>query len=82
MNAAVLPTSPTARVGHNTELGTPTDADPSDDIIVSRRQYTLSYNASHGDPNWVSWNLDATHKGSRAALRLLLGGSARSRRPA
>jgi DNA/RNA endonuclease G (NUC1) len=62
--ASVLPVSPTARVGHNTELGTPTDADPSDDIIISRRQYTLSYNASHGDPNWVSWNLDASHKGT------------------
>lgn len=59
-----LPVSPTARVGHNTELGIPTDADPSDDIIIARRQYTLSFNASHGDPNWVSWNLDASHKGT------------------
>lgn len=64
INAAVLSTSATARVGHNTELGTPSDADPSDDIIIARRQYTLSYNASHGGPNWVSWNLDATHKGT------------------
>ena len=30
-----------ARVGHNTELGTPTDKDPSDDIIISRRHYTF-----------------------------------------
>jgi DNA/RNA endonuclease G (NUC1) len=64
VTAAVLPTSPTARVGHNTDLGTPTDADPTDDIIIARRQYTLSYNASHGGPNWVSWNLDASHKGT------------------
>jgi len=54
------------RVGHNTELGAPRDADPNDDIIIARRQYTLSYNASHGDPNWVSWNLDASHKGNSA----------------
>ena len=60
----VAPVSPSARVGHNTELGTPTDADPSDDIIIARRQYTLSYNASRGGPNWVSWNLDASHQGT------------------
>jgi len=62
--AGVEATSPSARVGHNTELGVPTDADPSNDLIVTRRQYTLSYNPEHGGPNWVSWNLDATHKGS------------------
>jgi DNA/RNA endonuclease G (NUC1) len=66
VTAAVLPTSPTARVGHNTDLGIPADADASDDIIISRRQYTLSYNPNHGDPNWVSWNLDASHKGTAA----------------
>jgi DNA/RNA endonuclease G (NUC1) len=64
VNAAVLPTAANARVGHNTELGTPADADPSDEFIIARRQYTLSYSAAHGGPNWVSWNLDATHKGS------------------
>ena len=52
-----------ARSGHNTELGTPTDADPSDDVIIARRNYTLSYNVNHGGPNWVSWNLDVSHKG-------------------
>ena len=57
-------TSPTARVGHNTDLGVPTDLDPSDDLLISRRQYTLSYNARRVGPNWVSWNLDASHKGS------------------
>ena len=57
-------TSPSARVGHNTELGTPADADPSDDVIIARRQYTISYNPARGGPNWVSWNLDLSHKGS------------------
>jgi DNA/RNA endonuclease G (NUC1) len=58
------PTNPNARTGHNTELGTPTDADASDDIIIARRQYTTSYNPRRGVTNWVSWNLDASHKGS------------------
>jgi DNA/RNA endonuclease G (NUC1) len=58
----VMPVGANARVGHNTELGIPTDADPSDDVIIARRQYTLSYNVAHGGPNWVSWNLDDSHK--------------------
>lgn len=53
-----------ARIGHNTDLGVPVDGNPSDDIIIARRQYTISYNPNRGDPNWVSWNLDATHTGS------------------
>ncbi|WP_373067730.1 DNA/RNA non-specific endonuclease [Gemmatimonas sp.] len=57
-------TSPTVRIGHNTDLGVPTDVDPSDDLLITRRQYTLSYNARRVGPNWVSWNLDASHKGS------------------
>ena len=57
-------TSPTARSGHNTDLGIPTDLDQSDDLLITRRQYTLSYNARRGGPNWVSWNLDASHKGT------------------
>ena len=56
--------SATARSGHNTEFGIPVDGDSTDDIIITRKQYTMSYNATHGGPNWVSWNLDATHLGS------------------
>ena len=56
--------SASARLGHNTDLGVPTDADPSDDVLINRRQYTLSYNPRRAGPNWVSWNLDASHKGS------------------
>jgi endonuclease G len=52
-----------ARIGHNTDLGVPADGNPSDDIIIARRQYTISYNPNRGDPNWVSWNLDASHTG-------------------
>ena len=49
------------RLGHNTEFGEPTDADQSDDFLIHRKQYTVSYNKGHGGANWVSWNLDASH---------------------
>ncbi len=57
------PVAADARKGHNTELGVPTDADPIDDLIIARRQYTTSYNPRRGVTNWVSWNLDASHRG-------------------
>ncbi|MEP6491091.1 MAG: DNA/RNA non-specific endonuclease [bacterium] len=56
--------SATARSGHNTEFGVPKDGTPNDDIIIARKQYTISYNPTHAGPNWVSWNLDATHLGT------------------
>ena len=52
------------RLGHNTEFGEPKDADPSDDFLIRRAQYTVSYNPTRGGANWVSWNLDASHVGS------------------
>jgi endonuclease G len=39
-------------------MGAPVDADPSDDYLIVRPQYALSYNKNRNDPNWVSWNLD------------------------
>jgi DNA/RNA endonuclease G (NUC1) len=54
------------RTGFNTALGLPTDDDPSDDVIIARRQYTLSYNPRRGVANWSAWNLDATHTGGSA----------------
>lgn len=54
-----------ARVGHNTEFGVPADADASNDVIIAREQYILSYNPQRGGPNWVSWDLSATHLGTR-----------------
>lgn len=53
----------TAVYRNNVEFGTPTDADASDDYIISRPQYTLSYNRNRNDPNWVSWNLNASQFG-------------------
>ena len=45
-------------------FGTPTDADESNDLILTKPQYVLSYNASRGGPNWVSWNLNGTQFGA------------------
>jgi DNA/RNA endonuclease G (NUC1) len=56
--------STTARYAGNAELGEPADADPSDDFIVRHAQYTASYNPNRGTPNWVSYDLEATHFGA------------------
>jgi DNA/RNA endonuclease G (NUC1) len=79
ITTGVMAVSPNARVGHNTELGVPKDADPSDDIIIARRQYTLSYNVAHGGPNWVSWNLDATHQGGASRCNCMTADTALTR---
>jgi DNA/RNA endonuclease G (NUC1) len=55
--------STTAQYAGNTEFGEPTDADPSDDFLVRHTQYTASFNKNRGTPNWVSYDLDATHFG-------------------
>ena len=48
----------------NAEFGEPTDSDPSDDFIVHHEQFTASYNPTRGEPNWVSYDLDAAHFGA------------------
>ena len=55
--------SATAVYAGNAAFGVPADADPSDDVIVEYDQYTASYNRNRGTPNWVSYNLEATHFG-------------------
>ena len=42
----------------HTELGIPKDADTSDDYLIIRPQYALSYNKNLNVANWVSWNLN------------------------
>jgi DNA/RNA endonuclease G (NUC1) len=56
--------STTAQYGGNAEFGEPTDADSSDDYVVRYPQYTASYNPNRGTPNWVAYDLDATHFGA------------------
>ena len=47
----------------NTEFGVPGDGDVSDDFIITHPQFTSSFNKNLGTPNWVSYNLEATHFG-------------------
>ncbi len=50
----------TATFADNAEFGRPTAASTTnfDDLLIARTTYTLSYNASRGTPNWVSYELD------------------------
>jgi endonuclease G len=43
--------------------GYPIDSDKSDDYIIERNQYILSYNPKLNVPNWVAWQLNATWYG-------------------
>lgn len=56
--------STTALYANNTEFGVPTDADPSDDFIIKRPEYTISYSPVRNTPNWVAYEIDPTHFGS------------------
>ncbi|MCK9480764.1 MAG: DNA/RNA non-specific endonuclease [Bacteroidia bacterium] len=40
--------------------GIPYDSDSSDDFLIFRSQYAISYNPRKGVPNWASWYLDST----------------------
>jgi DNA/RNA endonuclease G (NUC1) len=55
----------TAAYGNNVEFGVPSDLDPADDILVARAEFTASWSPTRGTPNWVSYNLEATHIGSQ-----------------
>ncbi|HET7613665.1 MAG TPA: DNA/RNA non-specific endonuclease [Gemmatimonadaceae bacterium] len=54
----------TADYRGNTEFGIPTDGNASDDFIITRDQYTISYNQNRNTPNWVSYEFDITHFGT------------------
>lgn len=41
-------------------LHLPRDSDSTDDFIIIRPQYALSYNRLRNEPNWVSWELNAS----------------------
>lgn len=47
-------------------LGTPVDADPSDDYLIQRKQYAVSYNHAKNGPNWAAWRLTAADYGGQA----------------
>jgi endonuclease G len=46
------------------ELGTPRDSDPSDDLLLRRAQYVLSYNPKRNVANWASYRLLASDFGA------------------
>ncbi|HET6764077.1 MAG TPA: DNA/RNA non-specific endonuclease [Longimicrobiaceae bacterium] len=48
------------------EFGRPTDADTTNELFVRHTEYVLSYSRKHGGPNWVAWDLNATHFGGAA----------------
>lgn len=51
--------------GNHLEFGTPTDATPADEHLITRYgTYATSYNAALGQPNWVAYNLDGAHHGT------------------
>lgn len=45
------------------ELQLPRDKDDSDDYIIIRPQYALSYNKNRNEANWVSWELNKSWYG-------------------
>jgi DNA/RNA endonuclease G (NUC1) len=56
--------STSAEYLNHVEFGTPTDGTPNDEVIVRHTEYVLSYSPKHAGPNWVSWDLNATHFGA------------------
>lgn len=44
-------------------LGTPRDADPSDEYFIDEHSFVLSYSPEKRVPNWVAWQLDRAHLG-------------------
>lgn len=49
----------------NAEFGEPTDSNPADDYVLRRTEFTTSFNNTRGTPNWVSYDLDASHFGTQ-----------------
>jgi endonuclease G len=45
-------------------LGIPKDNDDSDDYLMEKPQYVLSYNNARGGANWVAWNLNESWYGT------------------
>jgi endonuclease G len=45
-------------------FGVPVDADPSDDYLMEKAAYMLSYNRVRGSANWVAWRLRADDLGT------------------
>jgi DNA/RNA endonuclease G (NUC1) len=55
--------------GNNVLLGAPSAGGSDNDLIVTRAQYTLSYNKSRGGPNWVAYRLTRENRGNLPGYR-------------
>jgi endonuclease G len=53
-------------------LGTPVDADASDDDLVLREGYAISYNHARHGTNWVAWRLEAGDMGGEPRAHTFL----------
>lgn len=62
MTVATAWASPT--YAGNTEFGDPNDGSASDEIIIRRAEYTTSFSKTRHIPNWASYNLDGSQRGS------------------
>lgn len=49
----------------NAEFGEPSDATPADELIIRRNQLITSFNPTKGTPNWVAYEIDASHFGAQ-----------------
>jgi endonuclease G len=66
----VTPAPPVQPLPEHLTLGNPSGAtaDPAQptNYLLSKPQYALSYHRERGIPNWVSWHLDLSWRGSAA----------------
>jgi DNA/RNA endonuclease G (NUC1)/PKD repeat protein len=64
INFTVIPgTAPTSAVYRNhVEFGAPTGV-PAGEVVLNKPQFVAGYNPSRGGPDWVSWNINASHFG-------------------
>lgn len=58
-----LAPSPLASSPH-VALGVPTDSDPSDDLLMDKGAYVLSYSDALRQPSWVAWRVTRADLGS------------------
>ena len=62
-------TGDAALYGNNALFGAPTLGGSDSDLLVTRPQYTLSYNKGRGGPNWVAYRLNKQNRGNLPGYR-------------
>lgn len=60
-----IATAGNAAYSAHAEFGEPSDANAADDYILRRAEFTSSFSNIRNTPNWVSYNLDASHVGTQ-----------------